>query len=302
MKKDKPNNLLPQYIDLMIIGTCNMNCPFCFGPRHEIPQMPTDSVKKLLSSLSSLGVKGVVFTGGEPTLIKNLPEILSFAKQCGLKTVLSTNGLEFYRNRNFMIDCIKYLDWISFPIDAYSEDISEIMRPHSHSGNTHNQKIFSLIRDIRKLNKIIGIKIGTVVTKINRHEIAKIPQILSENKAFPDTWKLYQISPSNYGKDNYESLSITKEEFQSTYEESLLEAHKYKMGNVQKYTNEERIGKYLFIDPEGKLLIIDKSSNDYREVGTLEDIGSNKIITEINGAINIKNLTSNFDDTYPFRY
>ena len=53
--------------------------------QKEIQQeMSTEEVKRVISELASIGVQVVNFTGGEPTLQKDLPELLIYAKDLGL--------------------------------------------------------------------------------------------------------------------------------------------------------------------------------------------------------------------------
>ena len=90
-----PAGRLPAIVDLRLLGQCDLACPFCFGPRHHLKPLPTERVIGILDVLAARGVESVVFSGGEPCLIRDLPEMLHHAKRLGLKTVLSTNGILF---------------------------------------------------------------------------------------------------------------------------------------------------------------------------------------------------------------
>jgi len=76
---------------------CNFNCPFCHNghliPPSAIEQvlLDADAVLERLKERRSR-LQGVVITGGEPVLQKNLAPFLTRIKEIGLKIKLDTNG------------------------------------------------------------------------------------------------------------------------------------------------------------------------------------------------------------------
>ncbi len=78
---------------------CNDTCEFCGVWQNkgnaEIAESGTASVKDNLRELKKLGVYVVNFTGGEPLLRDDLPEILQFSKKLGFFNILTTNGILF---------------------------------------------------------------------------------------------------------------------------------------------------------------------------------------------------------------
>ncbi|MHA1794597.1 MAG: radical SAM protein [Promethearchaeota archaeon] len=81
---------------------CNAKCVFCsiWHPdfQQELAQeMKTNEVKRIIDELHKLDVQVVNFTGGEPTLRKDLPELISYTKQKGMMPTVATNGLLLYQ-------------------------------------------------------------------------------------------------------------------------------------------------------------------------------------------------------------
>ncbi len=73
---------------------CNFACPFCHngdlvlaGPFQDIENEVVDYLKKRKGILDA-----VVITGGEPTLMRDLPLFISMVKGLGLRVKLDTNG------------------------------------------------------------------------------------------------------------------------------------------------------------------------------------------------------------------
>lgn len=84
----------PGRIDVKTGFSCNNRCTFCVqgDKRFEYGDKSTEAVKAILEE----GVRGadaVVFTGGEVTIRKDLPELVAHARQLGFRTIqLQTNG------------------------------------------------------------------------------------------------------------------------------------------------------------------------------------------------------------------
>ena len=70
---------------------CNLRCPWCdtdVGKRFEV------SLDELLAELGQYQTKSVILTGGEPTLQKDMPELVAALKQAGYWIAVETNGTQ----------------------------------------------------------------------------------------------------------------------------------------------------------------------------------------------------------------
>lgn len=77
---------------------CNFKCPWCYNPELVLPEkiknQPRVSEKdffKFLKSRQGL-IEGVVISGGEPIIHKDLPEFCQKIKKMGFLVKLDTNG------------------------------------------------------------------------------------------------------------------------------------------------------------------------------------------------------------------
>ena len=84
---------------LVFFGGCNFRCPFCHNPGLVLPrQIPQSQELPLAEVMEGIArrrklVKGVVVSGGEPTLQEDLlVEFLKGARELGLATKVDTNG------------------------------------------------------------------------------------------------------------------------------------------------------------------------------------------------------------------
>ena len=83
----------PVLCNYYITYRCNASCAFCDIWERPSPYVTLDNVRENLIHLKKLGVKVIDFTGGEPLLHRQLPEMLHLAKQEGFITTITTNAL-----------------------------------------------------------------------------------------------------------------------------------------------------------------------------------------------------------------
>ena len=96
---------LPSYLILYVNNICQLRCDMCFywdSMQKKTVQMSLDEITKISKSLPNLFQ--LTLTGGEPSLNKNLPEIVKiFSKYSNLsKCTIVTNGMLYKRIGDFV--------------------------------------------------------------------------------------------------------------------------------------------------------------------------------------------------------
>jgi 12,18-didecarboxysiroheme deacetylase len=77
-----------------ITKKCNLNCQHCYTAtstsfEHELS---LKEGRKLIDDLSTFACPVIIFSGGEPLLRPDLPELAEYAVSKGIRAVISTNG------------------------------------------------------------------------------------------------------------------------------------------------------------------------------------------------------------------
>ncbi len=107
-------------VSLVFVGGCNFRCPFCQNPDLVLDSrsLPSTGEKEVIDHLLSKRkwLDGLVITGGEPMLEKDLPNFLSKIKKEGFLVEIETNGT----NPGMLRDLVKrsLVDYLALDIKA----------------------------------------------------------------------------------------------------------------------------------------------------------------------------------------
>jgi 12,18-didecarboxysiroheme deacetylase len=148
---------------------CNLKCVHCYSSSQNIrydDELTTEEGKGLLSDLASFGSPVILFSGGEPTMREDLPELAQFAVDKGMRAVISTNGTLLTKKT---VDIFKRigLSYVGVSLDGMKE-IHDRFRGVPGAFD----KAMTGIRTCREA----GIKVGIRFT-LNRKNILDIPSI-----------------------------------------------------------------------------------------------------------------------------
>jgi pyrroloquinoline quinone biosynthesis protein E len=90
-----PPTLRPLCLLAELTYRCPLHCPYCSNPlelRRYRGELDTDTWSRVLAEAAGLGVIQVHFSGGEPLVRRDLPDLVRTARKLDLYTHLSTGG------------------------------------------------------------------------------------------------------------------------------------------------------------------------------------------------------------------
>jgi len=127
---------------------CVFRCSYCHNPDLVLGpcklQIPEQTVLDYLSNHRSM-LEGVVVTGGEPTLHKDLRDFLHKIKKLGLLVKLDSNGINPEILQGFIDD--RLVDYIAMDIKAPWEKYDRVMQTSKTIGPTKCKQTLEVIQN-----------------------------------------------------------------------------------------------------------------------------------------------------------
>ncbi|MDY0201289.1 MAG: radical SAM protein [Tenuifilaceae bacterium] len=158
---------------LNITDRCNLDCNFCFAdPENGANDPSFDEIKKSLYNLVSKGKSLVQLSGGEPTVRKDLVEIVRTAKQAGAKYVqLNTNGVLLGEDKKLVKDLAEAgLSFVFLQFDGTEDAIYEKLR---------NKPLLSVKQKAIENCAEFNIGVTLVATLVRDVNVSNIGQIIN---------------------------------------------------------------------------------------------------------------------------
>lgn len=110
----------------VFLGGCDLNCPFCHNAElidgTAEPVMDDEELLTFLKRRRGL-LDGVAFTGGEPTLRRDLPDLLRKVRALDFLTKLDTNGMHPDRLEALLSEGL--VDYVAMDIKNSPEKYAE---------------------------------------------------------------------------------------------------------------------------------------------------------------------------------
>ncbi|MBP8645610.1 MAG: 12,18-didecarboxysiroheme deacetylase [Syntrophobacteraceae bacterium] len=183
---------------------CNLKCVHCYAHAKDLPfegELSTAEAKRVLDDLSEFGCPVILFSGGEPLMRPDLPELAAYAVRKGMRAVISTNGTLITP------DVARELKAIGLSYVGISLDGMEEVNDRFRGVKGAFQRALRGIQACRQE----GIKVGLRFT-MNRLNGAEIPSIfdLLEEQDIPRVCFYHLVYAGRGSKLMEEDLSHTE--------------------------------------------------------------------------------------------
>lgn len=159
--------IFPVTLELDLTSVCNRRCPHCPSTTQRNPHhLQTSQVETLLASLEGQ-TKGLLLTGGEPTLASNFKECLRLARQYQFEDVVVVSNGAFLGDAEIIAALLEFASAVRLSLYDWNDET------HSEIAAT-----FAGIEHLRKrvLKEGSGLRIGlsALTTKENASSLESL--------------------------------------------------------------------------------------------------------------------------------
>lgn len=152
-----------------VTQACNLKCVHCYAHATEgsaSEELSTEEGRRLIDDLAAYGAPVLLFSGGEPLVRKDLPELAAYAVDKGMRAVISTNGTLISRQKAKTLKEIG-LSYVGISLDGL-EPVNDLFRGVKGA-------FAKAMQGIRNCQDA-GIKVGLRFT-MNKRNVQEIPGI-----------------------------------------------------------------------------------------------------------------------------
>ncbi len=178
----------PPYLIFFVTARCNSQCKMCFywkniETQRERKELTIEEIKKIAKSYKKLTY--LTISGGEPSLRKDLPEIVeSFYNSNKVPFItITTNGLmpSIITNhiKRMLETCKKAFFTIPLSLDGIEEDHDKIRGVEGSFKKT--LETYKSLRELKSEFNNFAIDVNTVVSSYNEDKIEKIFDYVNQN-------------------------------------------------------------------------------------------------------------------------
>lgn len=186
---------------------CNLSCEHCYNAsgsnQGSSDELTTKDALSFLDDCRNLCVPVLLLTGGEPLMRDDIWELASYARDCGIKTAISTNGTLITPE---IANKIKEsgIGYVGISLDGARAETHDRFR-NSPGAFDKSVRAFSYCNDA-------GIRCGVRVTltRENMHELGDLIDLALQIGAC--RFCVYWLVPSGRGAASYDSLQLTRDE------------------------------------------------------------------------------------------
>lgn len=178
----------PLDVEIRVSWKCNAKCKMCGLHRYVVDKyngefvMSTDNISRLVKELADMGCKSITFSGGEPTLVKDLPMIIKMAsEEYHICTSINTNG--------YLLNEENIREYIDAGIDSFTisvlspnEQINNEIMELKNGLSTTIKAIDYINQYSESVHKNIKIYINNVILRDNIDSLIGYVEFCKEHK------------------------------------------------------------------------------------------------------------------------
>jgi len=206
-----------------VTNRCNLRCPICFanaaaaGYVYEPSQEQVRSMLINLRSNRPVPAPALQFSGGEPTLREDLPELVRLAKTLGFLNVqVNTNGIKLSQSPDYC-GALKDagMDTVYLQFDGLTPDVYQFTR-----GRDLVEIKMKAIDNCRRADMRSVVLVVTLVKGVNDHQLGDIIRFAAANF---DVIRCINVQPLSFAgrvpKEELKERRLTITDFMARVEE-----------------------------------------------------------------------------------
>ncbi len=187
----------PYMLQLEPTNRCNLKCPLCPAGTNQLGRprrdMPLSEFKGLIDDMEDYLLFIILWEWGEPFMHPELPEMIRYAADRGIKTLTSTNA-HFLHDESYLRRILSSgLDTLIIAIDSLEQERYAVYRQSGALEKAIDglKTVLEIKRDLKSKTRI---NLRMVIMKQNEHELPALRKFAKEMGV--DLFTVKSLNPS----------------------------------------------------------------------------------------------------------
>ena len=247
---DRFNRSFP-YLRLSVIEACNFSCNYCLpNGYHSVPGRPKalelDEIAHLLRGFVAIGMQKLRITGGEPTLRKDLIEIIALAAALpGIeKIAMTTNGTTLNR---------RVADWRKAGLTHLNVSV-DTLDAERFAAITGHDRLLDILDGLEQAQQLgfQSIKLNAVLLRGLNDD--QLPAWLDYLRNRPIAIRFIELMQTGDNADYFQQHHVRAEGLEHSLEEKgwRLMPRAFDAGPAREFTHPDYAGRIGVIAPYSK--------------------------------------------------
>ncbi|GAB5380576.1 MAG: GTP 3',8-cyclase MoaA [Aliiglaciecola sp.] len=237
------------YLRLSITDVCNFSCEYCLPDGYQCDSdrnfLTVDEIRTIASTFASLGTSKIRITGGEPSLRKDLPQIIKICTQTpGIEQVaITTNGYRLPQHIH---------SWAEAGLTSLNVSVDSL-DPRMFQSITGQDKLDTILAGI-DLALELGIKVkvnGVLMRQYNANDLQQFLDWIADK---PITFRLIELMQTGDNVSFFQANHVAGEPIKQTLLQSgwTQVIRDKASGPAQEFTHPQYQGNIGLIMPYSK--------------------------------------------------
>lgn len=188
---------------IQITRNCNQKCRFCSNPPSGFKDLSFEKIKRIIDRYINKKYQGVILTGGEPTLHKDLFKIIEYCRQKNFSCKLITNGQKL-KDKEYVEKLVEHgLQHFHISIYSHRKKIQAYLTQNPHSFD-NLQKAF---KNLSNFVPHLTVNVNITINKYNADHLSKLVRFIVEKWPFVNHFVFNNLDPiSDRCKKNFDTI------------------------------------------------------------------------------------------------
>lgn len=183
----------PQWANINVTENCNSRCITCYAWKNKmVNELTTQEIKDALKQLKELGIRSVIFIGGEPLLRNDIGDLVKEAHLLKFYPImLVTNGLLLESRAEELLE--NGVTHLSVSVDGFGRT-NEVIRGIKGSYEKSIRGIEAVLE--LKKRKNLSVSVTLLTTMLLNQNVDEIPQLVETARNLGIHWTCNLLDPN----------------------------------------------------------------------------------------------------------